>query len=382
MKMSGPYRTCAPYRLLALALLAAGGLVPPAQAQVLEKPLQNIDDDITAFSWAPDGRIVYAVNRPFKTKQYDLEHDDVWIQELNGKRRTIFAGDKFSKDTAPFTYSVHSFRWSANGKLIVADLFATTIDETGKSQDSGMTLLLEDGGKEVRANAKDNVIQDATNACWLVDNSTVIFLSEVVKPKALYSFRYLNIAGGPVGPVFEGRTFLDFVPVPRSNVGYAVERDRNLSGPPRLQRLELLAQDDHEVATLEDYEGGLSLSPSANKIAYYIDKEVLEIRDLMSPGRVSRVRIGRGIFHWSPDETRILLKRSVEKKSGDLVWIDLPAFPAEDTAENDVAVVQPTPIPVLHGLTFRDFAISPDGKFLGVIAPGKRNLAIFPLPSR
>jgi len=35
----------------------------------------------------------------------------------------------------------------------------------------------------------------------------------------------------------------------------------------------------------------------------------------------------------------------------------------------------------LHGLTFRDFAISPDRRTLGVIPPGKRNLLLFPLPS-
>jgi hypothetical protein len=34
----------------------------------------------------------------------------------------------------------------------------------------------------------------------------------------------------------------------------------------------------------------------------------------------------------------------------------------------------------LHGLTFRDFAISPDGRELAVVTPGKRDLRIFPLP--
>jgi hypothetical protein len=34
---------------------------------------------------------------------------------------------------------------------------------------------------------------------------------------------------------------------------------------------------------------------------------------------------------------------------------------------------------VLHGVIFREFAISPDGR-LAVIAPGRRNLAIYPLP--
>jgi hypothetical protein len=80
--------------------------VLPGRAQDLDKPVQNIDEDITAFRFAPDGRIAYAVNRPFKTKQYDLEHDDIWIQDAGGKRRRIFVGEKFQRGTAPFTYHV------------------------------------------------------------------------------------------------------------------------------------------------------------------------------------------------------------------------------------------------------------------------------------
>jgi hypothetical protein len=221
------------------------------------------------------------------------------------------------------------------------------------------------------------------DASWLVDNATIVYLSEVLKPKILYSFHYLNRTAGPSGHVFEGRTFLDFAPVPGSNMAFAVERDRNLSGPPRLQRLELLAQDDHEIATLDGYAGGLSLSPSGSKIAYYIDREVIEIRDLANPTHTARVRAGFGVFQWAPDESRMLLKRSVEKKSGDLVWINLPplmAHPATD-AEPAPPVAQPTPIPILHGLTFREFAITPDGR-LAVIAIGRRSLLLFPLSAR
>ena len=36
----------------------------------------------------------------------------------------------------------------------------------------------------------------------------------------------------------------------------------------------------------------------------------------------------------------------------------------------------------LQSQTYRDFAISPDGRLLGVIAPGKRNLLVFALPPR
>ena len=368
-------------RYLYLVLVASvAACVLPGQAQELGKPVQYIDEDITAFGLAPDGRIAYAVNRPFRTKQYDLEHDDIWIQDTNGKRRRIFMGDKFQRAT-PFTYSVNSLRWSPNGRLLLAELFTASIDETGKTVDSTMTLVLDESGKEVHLGVGDNVIKDAANACWLLDSASIVYLSEVLKPKVLFSFHYVNRTGGPPGPVFEGRTFLDFVQRPGSNEAFAVERDRNLSGPPRLQRLDLLSQDDHEVATLDGYDGGLSLSPSGSKIAYYIDREVLEIRDLANPTHTARVRAGYGVFRWASDETRVLLKRSVEKKSGDLVWIDFPPLNTRSAADKDPpAVTQPTPIPLFRGLTFREFAISPDGRFIGVIAPGRRNLALYPLP--
>jgi hypothetical protein len=136
---------------------------------------------------------------------------------------------------------------------------------------------------------------------------------------------------------------------------------------------------DTELATLDGYEGGITVSPRGKEVAYFLDKEVLEIRDLNSPTHVARARVGLGVFNWSSDESRILLKRSVEKKSGNLVWIDLPPL-ASVRAGDEIPIAQPTPIPVLHGLTFRDFAISPDGRLLAVIIPGKRNLLVFPLP--
>src|SRR5580698_5675584 len=347
------------------------------RAQELEKPLNSIDDDITAFAFSPDGRIVYAVNKPFKTKQYDLEHDDVWIQDAGGKKRRIFVGEKFQRGAAPFTYSVNSFRWSPNGHLILAELSTTTVDESGKTVDAPMTLVLDESGKEVKM-GEDNVIKDAAKPTWLVDNATVIYFTEALKPKVLFSFHYTNRAGAP-GLVFEGRTFLDAVPVPGSNYDYAVERDKNLSGPPRLQKLEMLSQDDKELATLDGYEGGLALSPSGTKLAYYIDKEVIEVRDLTALNKFARVRAGYGVFRWAPDETRVLLKRSVEKKSGDLVWIPIPPLVAH-AAGAEIEVAQPTPVPILRGLTFREFAFSPDGKFIGVIVPGRRNLAVYPVP--
>ena len=355
--------------------------IPPAGAQLvdIEKPLQTIDEDISAFAFGPDGRIVYSVRRNVKTKVYDLEHDDIWLLGTNGKKRRLLQGDKFKYGSTPFSYAVDSFRWPPNGRFILARLFVTSvIDENGKTQDSFMTVVLDEHGKEVRINGGDNVIRDSANAFWLKDNATIVHMTEAVKPRALYSFQYTNLATGPAGAAFEGRTFLDADAITGTNVAFAVEQDRAQSGPPRLMRLDLLAQDDKELATLQDFAGELSVSPSGKKVAYYIDKEVLEIRDLSSPHRVAHVRAGLGVFRWAPDEQRVLCKRAVEKKTGPLAWIDIPDL-TEISDGKDIPLAESAARPILREIGFRDFAISADGKLLGVIAVGKHSLSVFPL---
>ena len=368
-------------RLCSLACVLLGCCsVPAARAQNLEKPLQTIDEDITSFAFAPDGRIVYSVHRNFKTKLYDLEHDDIWLQDAGGKRRRLLEGQKFNRGNQPFSYIVNSFRWSPNGRMILAELLTTTVvDDSGKTQDSFQTLVLDDSGKEIRIAKGDSVIPDAADPFWLSDNVSITYLSEAVNPRMLFSLKSTRLNTGSFKSPQEGRTFRDLLPIPGLNSAIAIEQDRAMTGPSRLQRLDLLSDDHEELATLDGYEGGLSVSPSGKKVAYFLDKEILEVRDLASPTQLARLRIGLGVFHWSPDESRILLKRSIEKKSGDLVWIDLPPL-SPTSPGHDIPISQPQPIPILHGLSFRDFAISPDGRFLAVIIPGKRNLLVFPLP--
>lgn len=356
--------------------------LPASRAQDLDKPLQTIEEDITAFAYSPDGRIVFSVRHMFHTKKYDLQRDDIWLQDVNGKRRRLLLGEKFLRGNLPFTYAVDFFRWSPNGRMILVQLFTTSVvDDSGGTEDAMMTLFLEDGGKEIRISGGDTVIKGAEDASWLLDNFTVVYLTEEVRPRTLFSFHSAKLASSPAGKVFEGRTFLAADAVPHSNIAIAVEQAQNLSGPPRLQRLDLFTQEDKELATLDSYVTGLSVSPSGKRAAYFIDKEVLEVRDLTAPNRIARLRIGLGPFQWAPGENSILLKRATERKSGDIVWIDIPPLTAP-SADKDLAVIQPAPQPVLRGLSFRDFAISPDGRFLAVSPPGKHNLLIFPMPSR
>src|SRR6202140_4663824 len=146
-----------------------------------------------------------------------------------------------------------------------------------------MLVVLDEIGKEVRSNGGDNVIRDSANAFWLKDNASIVHMTEAVKPRALYSFQYTNVSKGPAGAAFEGRTFLDADAIAGSNVAIAVEQDRAQTGPPRLMRLDLLSQDDKELATLQDFAGGLLILPGGKKVGDFVDKEVLEVRDLSSP---------------------------------------------------------------------------------------------------
>jgi hypothetical protein len=364
-----------------LCVLAGCCSTPPTRAQDLDKPLQSVDEDITSFAFAPDNRIAYSVHRTVKTKQYDaLEHDDIWLLDAGGKRRRLLEGQKFNHGTQPFSYIVNSLRWSPNGRLLVAGLLTTTVvDDSGKTEDSLMTLVLDDSGHEIRIAKGDSVILDAANAFFLPDNNTIMYFSEAVKPRLLFSLKSTQISSGSLKTPNDGRTFRDIAPLRGMNFAIVVEQNHAMTGPSRLQSLDLVTDADAELATLDSYEGGLTVSPSGKKVAYFMDREILEVRDINSPTRVARARVGLGVFQWSPDESRILLKRSIEKKSGNLVWIDLPPI-APVPAGNEIPIAQPTPVPVLHGVTFREFAISPDGRLLGVIIPGKRSLLVFPLP--
>lgn len=364
-------------RLVALFLVL--WLLPCAvstRAQEMNKPVTTVDEEVTAFAYALDGRIAYSVRHMYKAKKYDLERDDIFMLDTSGKKKKIFSGEKFSTGDKPITYLIESFTWSPNSKILAVQMDTITVDiEDGHTEEARALLFIDDSGRELRPASK-GVLLDAENPVWLRDNATVVFMKEEVTPRALFSLQYINIYSGPAGKAFEGRTFAAVSRISGTNSAIAVERDRNMDGPPRMQLLELLAQDDKEVATLDAYAGGLSLSPSGTYAAYYVDNEVLEIREVGAPKRIARLRIGLGVLQWSADETKIFLKRTVEKKSADLVMFTVPQLAAY-ASRAEVPVSEPTPDFLLHGLTIREYGVSPDGRFIGIVLPGKRNLQIF-----
>jgi hypothetical protein len=74
------------------------------------------------------------------------------------------------------------------------------------------------------------------------------------------------------------------------------------------------------------------------------------------------VRVGLGRYEWAADERHILLKRGPEARSGNLMWVSIP--------EGNFT-------PAMNDLVYRDFHISPDGRYIGLLRV-TRNLAIYP----
>jgi hypothetical protein len=373
------------HRLALYLLLVIPGVFPACEARAQDAPLTTVDEECTALAYAPDGRIAFAVRHVFSQRHFDVERDDLWILATDGKRRKIVNGEKLVRGDVPFSYLITALRWSPDGSRLTAELLTSqVVDQDGNTKEGVVTLLLDDSGREIKIHGADSVIPDATEGAWLADNSTVVYLTEAVKPKLLFALNSARPMAGTGHALLIGHTFSGVAWQPKQNAAIAVERAATLNGPPRLVQIDLLKQTLQEIAMLGAFAGRLSISPSGTKAAYYRDHEVLEIRDLRAPGNIARVRIGFGVYQWTPGDRRILLKRSLEHKSGDLVWFDVPELalpaPLQKTADPDGIPAREVPLmPALHGLAFRDFAISPDGKFLAVIQTGRRNLKIFPM---
>jgi dipeptidyl aminopeptidase/acylaminoacyl peptidase len=349
------------WALILLALLFSLAVSPQDQ------PRLAVDEDCPAFAFAPDGRIVFAVEHVFKTKVYDLERDDIWIVSPEGKRVRIVNGEKLVKTNHPFSYGIQSLSWSPDGRRFLAQMLTNeVINARGDTQEGELVDLFESDGKEINiAGLHNSSIPEAYQAVWLADGETVVFLSEAVKPKLLYEIVAVRPIGGRGGSTFAGHVFTAVSWDPPRNSAVAIERDRSLTGPIRLVQLDLIKETRRELVTLNAFLGQLTISPSGTKVAYFRDGDTLEVRDLASPGHATQVTVAYGRFAWSADERRVLLKRGPERHSGDLVWVSL----ADGKLE-----------PALHDLVFKDFQLSPDGRSLGVTQPGKRSLMVYSLP--
>jgi hypothetical protein len=376
-----------------IPLLLVTALLPlPGRAQ--GNPTFKIDEDVTRFAYSAGGRIAYATRHVFSVKKIQMQRDDIWISESDGKKHRILLGEKFVRGSGPFSYTVRALRWSPDGGKLTAELGTSEmINDAGDTREGVMSLLLDDTGREIKIEGADSVIPGASNAAWLADGATVVYLTEQQQapaapaanpssnppPDKVFTMNLVRPLAGGGSAVFQGRLFSAAAWNAKQNLGVAIEGGQSMPGPPRLVALDLLRETSRPLGTLEGYAGGLVISPSGRKAAYWITMEQLEIRDIDTPNRLARVRVGLGNLAWSADESRVLVKRGPAPRSSDLVWIRLPSMIAVAAGAAPTAA-DVAPESILHDLEFRLFDISPDGKSLAVVEPGKRNLLVYPLP--
>ena len=343
------------------ALLLAPVLVAPAGSLAQEKPILEIARDCQTFAISSNNKIACAVPQVKRIKKTVIQRADVWVA-ASGKDKLIVEADKFMPVPPPQSYIVDSMAWSPDGSRIAMSI--TTQKPAGEDEPASNTkaiALLEDDGREIKVEgSKTRFIEDAVRATWLADNSTVVYLVGA----GPYKIGRISTVTGQSSTLFEGHTFDAVVWDAARNQAFVLSQNLNVQNRQAIFELDLMREGVREISRVDMYAGGLSLSPSGKKIAFFADGDAIEVRDLASAGKPIDVRAGMGVFGWSRDERRVLLKRGPPEKSGELIWVGL---------------YDGTFVPALHGLEYHAFAIAPDGASIAVTEPGREILRVFPL---
>lgn len=345
-----------------------------------DNPKLVIDDDCQAFDIAANNWIVFAVPKLKRIKKLIIERDEIDVATGPGKGKRLVDVDKFMPPEPPSGYVVNTLAWAPDDKHVAASItmqepppgYHPHIKKKGeedRSDDSDVfsvggrkaVALFDGDGNEVKvAGSKDRFIQDATNATWLADGQTVVYLS-LATP---YAITRVNPSTGESKVLFEGHTFDTVIWDASRNRAFAVSSNLSLRGRPTILALDLVHESVTELATIDNYNGSLAVSKSGEKIGFFEDGDTIEVIDIDNPSKRIKVNAGLGRFEWGNDDDRVLLKRGPLEESNDLVWVGL----------HDDSFT-----PVLHDLEFHDFRISPDGESLAVTIPGKRVLKVYPL---
>jgi hypothetical protein len=365
--------------LLAISLLfviAISILRVPLRAQ---SPVDEIRMECTAVAFAPDGRLAISTRHVYTLRSFTVQRDDLWIREKDGRTRKIINGEKLIEGPSalgPYSYTINRLRWSPDGQRLTAELLATQLIRGGGTQDQHLLLLITQEGKEIKIANGGSVIDNALDGTWLSDNLTIAYLTQSAKSNLMFSVGAAHLGIGRGGVLYEGRPFSAVSWNAQNNSAIAIDLGANIAGPPQLVLLNLVREDHRPLVTLQDFHGGLSLSPAGDKAAYFISDDTLEVREIAHPNLVVRVHAPFGSIEWTPEESRLLIKQGLEHEDGQLFWVTLPAATTE---EADAPIAAPPPQPAFGGVKARAFALTPDGHTVAVILPGSRHVQLFEL---
>lgn len=328
-----------------------------------EKPILQIEHDCQVFAVSSNSKIVCAVPQLKRLKKDIIQRADIYVAAPNGKDRQIIEGDKFMPVPPPQSFTVQSLSWSPNATRLAMSITTEKLATDYEQSSGGKAIaLLEEDGRELKVpGSKTRFIEEAGNATWLADNSTVVYLAGAGPFKIVR----ISTVTGQSSTLFGDHTFDAVVWDAAHNQAYALSQNLNVQNRLAIFQLDLLKEGIREISRIDAYASGLSLSPSGKKIAFFSDGDAIEVIDVAGTAKPVKVRAGSGAFAWSRDERRVLLKRGPPEKSGELIWVGL----YEDSF-----------VPALHGLEYHSFAITPDGSAIVVTEPGRGILRMFSIP--
>jgi dipeptidyl aminopeptidase/acylaminoacyl peptidase len=364
-------------------LMISGAIFCPTAPAQNPVPRATFEGECTAMAFAPDGRLAYSIRHVFDIRTLQVQRDDIWVLESDGRRRKIVNGERLVQGPAAFSYTITRLRWSPDGTRLTAELHTSQLVRGAGKQDSNLLLLINQDGKEIKIIAGESVIRGALDGTWLGDNNTVAYLAQSAKSDIMYSVGVAHIDRGRGGVLFEDRAFAAVAWNAKLGTAAAIDRGPGMFGQPTLVVLDLLKEEHRPLIVLDAYIGGLSISPSGSKFAYFTDTNTLEVRDIAHPEQPIRVPAEYGTVAWAPDESRLLLKTGIEREEGNLMWVSLSGPPkSTELTSADHApgsnLMASTPA-LFAGQSFRDFALSPDGHSLAVILFDKRTLQVYDL---
>src|ERR1700733_6229993 len=285
--------------LIAAFIIAITIIAAPVRAQQPPTPRITVDDDCTAIAFAPDGRLAYATRHVFNLQKFQVQRDDIWILEKDGRRRKILNGEKMVRGAEAFSYTITRLRWSPDATRVAAELVTTQGNAKGEEVTGNLLLFVNQEGKDVKIADGDNAVPGAIDGTWLAGNGKIAYLTETVKPNLMFSITTIESPGGRVFPLFDRHSFAALSWNAKLGTAVAIEKNLSDASVTRLVELNLLSEDYRRLAALESYIGGLSFSPSGSKVALFRDINTLEIRDMADPTLVARVHVEYGAINWA-----------------------------------------------------------------------------------
>jgi hypothetical protein len=278
---------------MAIVAVAAVCLARPAMLLAQDAPKWVIDDDCQAFDIAPDNSIVYAVSHIKGVKRLVIERDDVWVASGPGKTRKILEANTFMPMPPPEGFRVDSLEWSPDSQRIAMNI---TLQEpppdwnasqkkkgdleedenapplTGVGGGRVLVLLDADGHEIKVAGSKTRFIEGAVSGTWLADGKSVAYLTGG-PPYTMYR---VNPSDGQITPLYAGHTFSEVVWDAKRNRAFAVTDNLSITRHLAIVQLDLLREGIREISDIDNYQGGLSLSPSGAKIGYFEDGDTID----------------------------------------------------------------------------------------------------------